>query len=35
MVGQAIDVRVPGVKLDHLRDAAKSLRIGSVGFIRT
>ena len=32
MVGQAIDVRVPGVKLDHLRDAAKSLKIGGVGF---
>ena len=26
MVGQAIDIRVPGVKLEHLRDAAKSLR---------
>jgi uncharacterized protein YcbK (DUF882 family) len=32
MVGQAIDIRVPGVKLDHLRDAAKSLKIGGVGF---
>ncbi len=32
MVGQAIDIRVPGVKLDRLRDAAKSLKIGGVGF---
>jgi uncharacterized protein YcbK (DUF882 family) len=32
MVGQAIDIRVPGVTLDHLRDAAKSLKIGGVGF---
>ena len=32
MVGQAIDIRVPGVKLPHLRDAAKSLKIGGVGF---
>ena len=32
MVGQAIDIRVPGVKLNHLRDAAKSLKIGGVGF---
>jgi uncharacterized protein YcbK (DUF882 family) len=34
MVGQAIDIRVPGVKLEHLRDAAKSLKIGGVGFYR-
>jgi uncharacterized protein YcbK (DUF882 family) len=32
MVGQAIDIRVPGVRLEHLRDAAKSLKIGGVGF---
>src|SRR5262245_31392703 len=32
MVGQAIDVRVPGVRLEHLRDAAKSLQIGGEGF---
>jgi uncharacterized protein YcbK (DUF882 family) len=32
MVGQAIDIRVPGVRLQHLRDAAKSLKIGGVGF---
>ena len=32
IIGQAIDIRVPGVKLDHLRDAAKSLKIGGVGF---
>jgi uncharacterized protein YcbK (DUF882 family) len=32
MVGQAIDIRVPGVKLDNLRGAARSLKIGGVGF---
>jgi len=32
MVGQAIDIRVPGVKLDQLRAAARSLKIGGVGF---
>lgn len=32
MVGQAIDIRVPGTKLETLRDAAKSLKIGGVGF---
>ena len=32
MVGQAIDIRVPGVALERLRDAARSLRIGGVGF---
>ena len=32
MVGQAIDIRVPGVKLEQLRNAAKSLKIGGVGF---
>jgi uncharacterized protein YcbK (DUF882 family) len=32
MVGQAIDIRLPGVKLDHLRGAARSLKIGGVGF---
>ena len=32
MEGKAIDIRVPGVKLEHLRDAAKSLKIGGVGF---
>ena len=32
MVGQAIDIRVPGVKLENLRNAAKSLKIGGVGF---
>jgi len=32
MVGKAIDIRVPGVKLEHLRDAAKSLKAGGVGF---
>jgi uncharacterized protein YcbK (DUF882 family) len=32
MVGKAIDVRLPGVKLDHLRSAAASLKLGGVGF---
>jgi uncharacterized protein YcbK (DUF882 family) len=32
MVGKAIDVRVPGVKLDHLRGAAQSLKLGGVGY---
>lgn len=32
MEGKAIDIRVPGVELAHLRDAAKSLGAGGVGF---
>jgi len=32
MVGQAIDIRVPGVRLDRLRNAARSLKIGGVGY---
>jgi uncharacterized protein YcbK (DUF882 family) len=32
MVGKAIDIRVPGVKLDHLRGAARSLQVGGVGY---
>jgi uncharacterized protein YcbK (DUF882 family) len=32
MVGRAIDIRVPGVELDHLREAARSLKLGGVGF---
>jgi uncharacterized protein YcbK (DUF882 family) len=32
MVGKAIDIRVPGVKLDQLRGAAKSLKLGGVGY---
>jgi uncharacterized protein YcbK (DUF882 family) len=31
-VGKAIDIRLPGVKLDHLRSAARSLKLGGVGF---
>lgn len=31
-VGQAIDIRVPGVDLDRLRAAARSLKLGGVGF---
>ncbi len=30
--GKAIDIRLPGVKLDHLRGAARSLRLGGVGY---
>ena len=32
MEGKAIDVRLPGVPLAELRDAALSLRAGGVGF---
>jgi uncharacterized protein YcbK (DUF882 family) len=32
MVGKAMDIRVPGVKLDQLRAAAASLKLGGVGF---
>jgi uncharacterized protein YcbK (DUF882 family) len=32
MRGMAIDVRLPGCDLRHLRDAAKSLRLGGVGY---
>lgn len=32
MVGKAIDIRVPGVKLDHLRGAARTLKLGGVGY---
>jgi uncharacterized protein YcbK (DUF882 family) len=32
MLGQATDLRIAGVELDHLRDAALSLRGGGVGF---
>ena len=32
MVGKAIDLRIPGVKLENLRAAARSLRLGGVGF---
>ena len=35
MVGKAIDIRVPGVKLDQLRGAAASLKLGGVGFYPT
>jgi uncharacterized protein YcbK (DUF882 family) len=35
MVGQAVDIRVPGVKLDDLRAAAGSLKLGGVGFYPT
>jgi uncharacterized protein YcbK (DUF882 family) len=35
MVGKAIDIRLPGVKLEHLRAAATSLRLGGVGFYPT
>jgi uncharacterized protein YcbK (DUF882 family) len=32
MVGKAIDIRLPGIKLDHLRAAARSLKLGGVGY---
>ncbi|MEO6235897.1 MAG: DUF882 domain-containing protein [Vicinamibacterales bacterium] len=32
MDGKAIDIRVPGSKLTHVRDAARSLKRGGVGF---
>lgn len=32
MQGMAIDVRLPGQRLSHLRDAAKSLKGGGVGY---
>jgi uncharacterized protein YcbK (DUF882 family) len=31
-VGKAIDIRLPGVKLDRLRGAARSLKLGGVGY---
>lgn len=30
--GKAIDIRVPGIRLERLRDAAKSLKLGGVGY---
>ncbi len=32
MKGKAIDIRVPGVALKHLRNLAKEMRIGGVGY---
>ena len=32
MDGKAIDIRIPGVKLDGLRAAARSLKLGGVGY---
>ena len=32
MLGQAMDIRIPGVELSRLRDAALSLAVGGVGF---
>lgn len=32
MQGMATDVRLPGVRLAHLRDAAKSLKAGGIGY---
>lgn len=31
-LGKAIDIRIPGVELDHLRKAALSLKEGGVGY---
>jgi uncharacterized protein YcbK (DUF882 family) len=30
--GKAIDIRVPGIKLEHLRDTAAALHLGGVGY---
>jgi uncharacterized protein YcbK (DUF882 family) len=30
--GKAIDIRVPGIRLDHLRDTARALQLGGVGY---
>jgi uncharacterized protein YcbK (DUF882 family) len=32
LVGQAIDIHLPGVELANLRDAAQSLQLGGVGY---
>ena len=32
MQGKAIDIRLPGCELKHLRDAALSLKAGGVGY---
>ena len=32
MAGNAIDIRLPGVALDNLRGAARSLKLGGVGY---
>lgn len=32
MQGRALDIRLPGVPLDELRDAALSLKVGGVGY---
>ncbi|MGW8227490.1 MAG: YcbK family protein, partial [Gammaproteobacteria bacterium] len=32
MQGKAIDIRLPGVELKHLRQAALSLKAGGVGY---
>ena len=32
MDGKAIDIRIPGVSLDNLRAAARSLKLGGVGY---
>jgi uncharacterized protein YcbK (DUF882 family) len=34
-VGKAIDIRLPGVRLDQLRRAARSLQLGGVGYYPT
>jgi uncharacterized protein YcbK (DUF882 family) len=31
-VGKAVDIRIPGIRLDALRAAASSLKLGGVGF---
>jgi len=35
MDGMAIDIRLPGVALADLRDAAQTLQVGGVGFYKS
>ncbi len=32
IAGKAIDIRVPGIRLDHLRATARALQLGGVGY---
>lgn len=34
-VGRAIDIRLPSVRLDHVRDAARALKLGGVGYYQS
>jgi uncharacterized protein YcbK (DUF882 family) len=35
LVGKAIDIRIPGVDLAHLRDVALDLKLGGVGYYKS